>query len=163
MKKTILIFLLLSSFFCQGQTFFEKDTVYNKKRTVCLSSAIGVGWAGSMTGLSTVWYKDKFDGKFQFFVDSKEWLGMDKFGHAYTSYTIAKDVTEMYHWAGLSRNSSLLIGSLISLGFQTNLEIFDGFADEWGFSWLDMGANTAGIVWFAWQDLVWQDQKIKFK
>ncbi len=162
MKQLLLIGCVLLALNGNSQTFFERDTTLNVKRTAWTSGIIGAGWIGSTVSLQAVWYKEHWS-DFKFFDDSKEWLGMDKFGHAYTSYSLTKDISSIYHWAGLNRNNSLIVGSSVTFGFQLTLEVLDGFSDKWGFSWSDLGTNTLGIAWHAWQDLLWKEQRFKLK
>lgn len=162
MKNILLIFFIVFSLNGRTQSFFEGDTTFNVKRTAWTSGVIGAGWVSSTIALQAVWYKEHWS-PFHFFDDSKEWLGMDKFGHSYTSYSIAKNLTSIYRWAGVDKNKSLLIGSSVAFGFQATIEVLDGFSNQWGFSWSDLGANTLGVAWFAWQDLVWQEQRLKLK
>ncbi|OJU23360.1 MAG: hypothetical protein BGN92_03335 [Sphingobacteriales bacterium 41-5] len=48
-------------------------------------------------------------------------------------------------------------------GFLTVIEILDGFSNKWGFSWGDMAANVFGAGMFQGQQLLWNEQRIKFK
>lgn len=90
-------------------------------------------------------------------------FGMDKLGHIYTSNAIVKNISSLYTWAGVNKNTSLAIGSGVAFGFLTTLEVLDGFSDKWGFSWSDVGANALGIAWYVWQDLLWEEQRLKLK
>ena len=47
--------------------------------------------------------------------------------------------------------------------YQTSIEVMDGFSSQWGFSWSDVGANTAGSLLFLSQQLAWKQQRIQFK
>ncbi|RFC53745.1 DUF2279 domain-containing protein [Brumimicrobium aurantiacum] len=163
MKKLFLIFILLLKLNCHAQSFFEKDTSFNASRTAWTSGAIAGGWTGSILALKNVWYKDSWTNEFHTFDDSKQWLGMDKIGHFYTGNLITKNITSTYKWSGLNRNQSLLIGSSVAFGYLTSLEVLDGYSKDWGFSWSDISANTAGIFWYVWQDLLWQEQRMKIK
>ena len=49
------------------------------------------------------------------------------------------------------------------MAFQTNIEIFDGFSSEWGFSIGDMVANTTGASLFLSQESAWGEQRIGLK
>lgn len=162
MKKLLVLFFCWITLTGHSQAFFTNDTVPNTKRTAWLSGSLAVGWTGSMIGLKTVWYKDNWS-HFHFFDDSRQWLGMDKIGHAYTSNVIAKNISSLYTWSGINKRTSLAIGSGVAFGYLTTLEILDGFSDKWGFSWSDIGANALGISWYAWQDLLWEEQRLKLK
>jgi len=140
--------------------FFKHADSLNKGRVIGVSVGLGTVWVGSMAGLSQVWYKNVQKSKFHFFNDSKEWLQMDKMGHGYTSYWLYNRSYGLYRWAGLDRKRSLIIGGAFSLGFQSTLEIFDGFSSKWGFSWADMTANASGIILFGAQELIFKKQII---
>lgn len=162
MKKLLLILFIFLTTLGHSQSFFERDTTLNVKRTAWSSGLIAGGWIASTVALQNIWYKEHWS-EFHLFDDSREWLGMDKIGHAYTTHAITKNITEIYHWAGLKRGTSLAIGSGVALGYLTTIEILDGFSKDWGFSWSDMAANSLGVAMFAWQDLLWQEQRFKLK
>lgn len=47
--------------------------------------------------------------------------------------------------------------------FLTTVEVFDGFSSQWGFSNGDMVANAVGAGLSVFQELQWQEQRIKIK
>lgn len=162
--KIILLLILFTSFQVSSQSnFLESDSLPNKSRLLGASTVIGTAWVGSILGLSAVWYKDSWGGGFKFFNDADEWLQMDKFGHAYTGNHISRNTYNVYRWAGLPLEKSLLYSSLISFGYLATFEVLDGFSEDWGFSWADIAANAFGVGWFAWQELLWQEQRFKMK
>lgn len=85
---------------------------------------------------------------------------MDKAGHFYTAYQINRLTSDMYKWSGVSTKNSAWIGTGISIGYQTTLEVFDGFSQDWGFSWSDMSANIVGSFAYTTQEIFWQEQRI---
>lgn len=163
MKKLLILLFLFSALNGQTQSFFENDTTLNVKRTAWTSGVIATGWTGSIIGLKNIWYKDSWTNNFRFFDDSRQWLGMDKAGHFYSGNMIAKNISSVYRWSGVNRKTSLLIGSSVAFGYLASLEVLDGFSDEWGFSWSDVGANALGVAWYTWQELLWKEQRIKLK
>ena len=164
MKKGFLIaFLFFWAFFGKSQFFFEKDSIPNKARTIGSTVAISTGWGGSIAALSAVWYKDAWGDGFQFFNDRDEWMQMDKFGHAYTGLHLTRNTFDLYRWAGQDRKKSLLYGSIVGFGYLATFEVLDGFSSDWGFSWWDVAANAFGVSWFAWQELLWKEERIKMK
>jgi hypothetical protein len=164
MNRIIIIFIyLLVNGLVFSQHFFASDSLPNNSRTIGVSTAVVTGWSGSMIGLSQVWYKDNWQGGFHFFKDGNEWMQMDKVGHAYTANHITRGIFELYNWTGQSRKKSLLLGSIIGFGYLANLEVFDGFSNEWGFSWSDLAANGMGTAWFVGQELVWNEQRLLMK
>lgn len=95
-----------------------------------------------------MWYADQSTGKFHLFNDATDWLMADKAGHFYTTYQLSKHRKNAVLWAGLPVKKSVLIGTAIGLGFQTTLEIMDGYSSGWGFSWADMASNSVGAFLF---------------
>lgn len=141
-------------------SFFENDFELNKGRLIGVSTSIGTVWAGSMIGLQTIWYNDSIPNKFQFIDDSKNWLQMDKAGHVYAAYQINRLTSDLYEWSGVKKNTAAWIGFGVSMGYQTTLELLDGFSGTWGWSWGDIAANTIGSATFTAQQLVWGEQRI---
>ena len=67
---------------------------------------------------------------------------MDKFGHCLTAYTISRLTAAMYQWSGIKPLPAAVYGTSLGMAFQTNIEVFDGFSSEWGFSYGDMIARS---------------------
>lgn len=133
-----------------------------KRTKLLLYSTAGL-YPVSMYWLYTQWYQNYPQSGFHFFNDNAEWEMMDKFGHTWDAYSIAKPLTKCFRWSGYSNKKSTLISSGISFLYQTTVEVFDGFSDEWGFSTGDVLCNTAGIGLFAAQQLGWEEQRIVLK
>jgi len=164
----IFVLILVFSFCVQAQKrTFESNPLYpdtlHKGRLIGVLSAQGVIYFGSMTGLYFLWYRDYAQSDFHFFNDNNEWLQMDKMGHFFSSYYLSRVMYSSYRWAGVERKKSILFGSLLTYAFMLNIEILDGFSAEWGFSWGDLVANTAGCLLFAGQQLGWDDQRFVIK
>lgn len=117
----------------------------------------------SMYWLYTQWYKDYPQSSFHFFNDNKEWEQMDKFGHVWDAYSIAKPLMKCYRWAGYDNKHSTLYASGIAFLYQTTIEVFDGFSSEWGFSAGDVLCNTLGTGLFAVQQLCAEKQWVVLK
>lgn len=96
--------------------------------------------------LKKQWYKKKVP--FHSFNDNREWLQMDKVGHAATAYCMSRGGYELMRWSGVDERASILTGGLLALLFQTTIEVFDGYSEGWGFSKGDMVANVAGTALF---------------
>jgi hypothetical protein len=158
----ILSFFAANTLFAQV-TFFDSPDSLLKKRIIPVSIGTGTVWAGSMVGLSQIWYKDYDKSSFHTFNDGANWLQMDKAGHVYTNYQISQFAGNLYKWSGMKSNNAAVIGTGIGLGFQTTLEIFDGFSSGWGFSWYDMGSNALGAGIYLGQELAWKEQRFLLK
>lgn len=148
------------TFYSKSQrSFFATPDTLHKGRLVGVSVGVGSVWAGSMIGLSQVWYADAEKTKWHAFDDSKDWLQMDKVGHFYTAYKLNQLTTDLFCWTGLQPRKSLWIGTGVSLGYQTTLEMLDAYSADWGFSWADMLANGLGTASFMTQQLIWQEER----
>ncbi len=111
-------------------------------------------YAGSLYGLSKTWYKNPLS-HFSIKDDTGHWLQIDKAGHLFTSYQIARYTAKMYSLTGISQKQSILYGAISGVMFQTPIELLDGFSPDYGFSPGDMVANIAGPALFAGQYALW--------
>lgn len=107
------------------------------------------------------WYKKKVP--FHSFNDNREWLQMDKIGHAATAYGMSRGGYELMRWSGVNEQASILTGGLLALLFQTTIEVFDGHSEGWGFSKGDMVANVAGTALFMGQQYSAGQQVVSLK
>jgi hypothetical protein len=164
--KHLIVLITLIAFPFNGKpqsTAFNFSDTLNTHRAIGTASVSGGLWVGSMVGLSSIWYKDVPKSKFHTFNDSKNWLQMDKAGHFYTANKIALLTGNAFRWSGMKVKTAALLGTGISLGFQTTLEFLDAYSAEWGFSWSDVAANTLGAGFYLGQELLWQDQHFLLK
>jgi hypothetical protein len=148
-----------------GSGFLKQTTTdtinYHKRQHLCYAVGLG-GTVITHIGLYQLWYKDYPSSKFHFFNDNREWLQMDKFGHAFSSYYLGVTAIEAAKWAGVPENKQwkwALFGSI----FQDPIEIWDGFSAGWGASTGDLLANTFGTVLSAGQHVLWKEQKLTLK
>ena len=84
----------------------------NKQRVTWVAGAHIVGYVGSLAGLYTIWYKNYPQTNFHFINDNKEWMQVDKVGHAYSAYIESRAGLEMWKWTGMSKNKSIWMGGL---------------------------------------------------
>ena len=160
----VLIFLLSCS--CKAQSklsFFTPAPTLDNNRLIPLLAGEGAFYATSMVALDILWYKNYPHSSFHFFDDNKEWQQMDKFGHCMTAYTISRITAAMYQWSGIKTVPAAVYGTSLGMAFQTNIEVFDGFSSQWGFSYGDMIANTTGASLFLSQQAGWGDQRVLMK
>jgi hypothetical protein len=163
-KATFILLFLFSS----NVSAFENDTLalnfsQQKKHNAIISSFAIVGSTASFIGLNTLWYKDYPRSNFHFFNDRKEWMQMDKCGHAFTSYQIGRNFYNTLHTSASNRNRNIFLGGASGLIYLTSIEILDGKCAQWGFSKSDMIANTFGYFLFASQEYFLQQQFISLK
>ena len=166
MKKSLTLFFIflfhLTAFSLESDTLvvnFSKQKKYNR---IFSSFAIGTA-ATSFVGLNALWYNDYPQSNFHFFNDSKEWMQMDKCGHAFTSYQIGRNFYNSLETSDSNRNKNIFIGGASGLIYLTSIEILDGKSAQWGFSKSDMIANTLGYFLFASQEYFLQQQFISMK
>ncbi len=160
---SILIILFVGITATPNAQFINASKSPNKKRILCTTSGIGLTGAGSLVGLYNVWYSKEGLGKFHTFNDCSNWMQMDKTGHLFTSYMLGQFTGDLYKWSGVSPKKSAIIGASIGFTYQTTLEIFDGLSPEWGFSWCDIAANSAGTAIYLGQELFLKEPLFKLK
>ncbi len=144
-------------------SFFKPSDTLNlqRKNAVVISEAALAGI--TLIGLNQLWYSDFERGKFRTVNDNSEWLQLDKLGHVYSAYQLGRFGANILNWSGVEKKDQLIYGATLGLGFLTVVEVFDGFSEEWGFSWGDMAANAAGTGLYIGQELLWNEQRIALK
>ena len=133
----------------------------NKGRFIGVVVSTAAFYTITMLVLRKQWYKKRVP--FHTFNDNREWLQMDKVGHAATAYCMSRGGYELMRWSGVDERASILTGGLLALLFQTTLEVYDGHAKEWGFSKGDMLANVAGTALFMGQQYGSGQQVVSMK
>ncbi len=69
---------------------------------------------------------------------------IDKLGHYYSAKLLSEHIYKISRWIGFNENSSKLIGPILSSLLMLEIEIYDGFFKDWGFSLADFTANELG-------------------
>lgn len=131
-----------------------------------LWTAVGSGslaYGVAMTGLYQAWYADYPQSQFHTFNDLREWNQMDKMGHALMSFQESRWTYGLAHWIGVKPNKAAWAGFAGAQLIQTSLETLDGFSEQWGWSWSDVGFNVLGSGLFLSQQLGWGEQRICLK
>nr|WP_321224652.1 DUF2279 domain-containing protein [uncultured Psychroserpens sp.] len=138
------------------------DTLNTSRRNAVVITEASLA-SLTLIGLDQLWYADFERSKFKTVNDANEWLQMDKLGHVFSSYQLGRVGANALNWAGVNKNDQLIYGATLGLGFLTAVEIFDGYSQEWGFSWSDMAANVTGTGLYVGQELLWDEQRITLK
>lgn len=120
-------------------------------------------YGGSLVVLNAAWYSNETRSPIHSYDDSREWLQMDKIGHAWTAYNTGRASTALWEWAGVPHKKAVWIGGLSGAGYLTAIEFLDSRSAKWGWSWSDMGANVLGSAAFMSQELLWGEQRIQYK
>jgi hypothetical protein len=113
-----------------------------------IGAIVGVGATAFVIGhvlVNDFWWKGE---KSEFHVNwEQDWkysLGADKLGHMYFAYASATALGGAFRWAGMDSATSIWTGAGIALGYQTYVEVRDGFSAGYGFSPGDVIFNTVG-------------------
>jgi hypothetical protein len=168
-KALVLIFCLSISIHLMAQdslsapSLFQKSEVLNKKRrNFVVGGELLVGGV-TFAGLDRLWYSEYPRSALHLFNDNDEWLQMDKFGHAQTSYSLGQTGYNLLKWAGVKEKNAMWYGGSLGLMFTTVVEVFDGLSSQWGFSMGDLAADAAGTVMFIGEQALWKEQRVLFK
>lgn len=132
-------------------------------KTHHLLTGEGIAYGASIYLLNEAWYKDYPRTSLHWFNDNKEWLQIDKVGHAYAAYQLTNQNAWLIKSTGVNYKNAALISSGISLATMSSIELFDGLSKEWGASWGDLSANTLGVALFLSQELTIRNQLLRLK
>lgn len=165
LKQILIVFLITATSFSQSkfESFLTPSDTLNISRrnsVIITESALG---SLTLIGLNQLWYKDYPQSSFHTINDNDEWLQMDKLGHMFTSYQLGRVGASILNWSGVGKKNQLIYGATLGFAFLTTVEIFDGFSEEWGFSWGDMLANASGTGLYIGQELLWKEQRLTLK
>ena len=158
--KTVLVLVLFAgNMFANDSLSIQND---RKKRNIFIG-AEALTYTAGYVGLNYLWYADFPRSSFHFFNDQNEWLQMDKCGHSFSTYWIARSNYKLFKWTNMQDNVAIW-GSLASSWiFISTIEFFDGLSAEYGASPEDIMANTAGSTLFGLQQFFWKEQKVLYK
>lgn len=144
-------------------SFWEVPDTLHKGRFWTAAGTGITAYTGTLITLNGLWYNQYPRTSFHFFNDGEEWMQMDKAGHMFTAYFEADWCFHVARWTGMSRKSSIWTGALLATGLQATIETLDGFSSEWGFSLYDFASNLAGGAFWASQQAIWDEQRIRMK
>ncbi len=159
----LLFIILLWNTIAYPQKLPDDSSYVNNKRLTGVAISGGALFAGTMTGLYYLWYKDYPQSHFHFINDNGEWMQIDKLGHMMTSYYVGRLGYETLRWCGVNEKHATIYGGSSGFIYLLTIEILDGFSAKWGASYGDLIANTAGALLFIGQQLTWKDQKLMMK
>ena len=131
-------------------TIWRTNSDVNYLRLTSMLGAIAVVNTVAYTYQRKVWYTEETTvfHSLEFLNDWNKYQQMDKFGHFTDAYITSDFSAKIYRWSGLSGNSSVWFGALTGWIWMLEIEVSDAFMAEWGFSWGDMLANSAGSAFF---------------
>ena len=146
-----------------SSSFFTNSQYLNSHRLFSVATTEALTFTGIMTGLNQLWYKSYPKSSFHFFNDNKEWLQMDKFGHATTAFHMGYIGLNLMKWSGVPDKKSWWYGGTLGFLFLTSVEAFDGFSSEWGASPGDLIANASGTTFLLMQYYLWDELRLSLK
>lgn len=164
--KKISCLIITILFLTQVRAQSPVDTTQREYKPLRLGLVGGVGglfYAGTLTGLATVWYDDNHPTDFHFTNDNAGWMQIDKYGHAYTCYLYGKLGIKAMKWTGVKRKRAIWYGGAYGFLFMTSIEILDAHYLEWGFSPMDAVANASGSLLLIGQELAFNKQILTYK
>ncbi len=164
MQKIVLTFVIF--FYSLANYTAQQDSsqqINYKKRKIILTSSASTLVFSSLFYLNHAWYSEYNTGKFHLFDDNAEWLQMDKVGHVYTNYQMARLMMKSFKWAGFNKKQQMIYGGGIGFFYMTAMECMDGFSRGWGFSIGDQLCNALGMGIAVGQHALWNEQKICLK
>ena len=156
------LFLLLAIIIQISYSAQEKkcrDSI-TKKNIILNTTALGAT-SLSYFGLYNLWYKKYPQTSFHFFNDFEEWNYMDKMGHVFSSYQVARKSHLFLDKKNIEH--PLEKSCFYSLFFMLGIEVLDGFSAEWGFSNYDLISNFIGTGLFYVQEKKFNAQFLKLK
>ena len=156
------LFLLLATFIqiCNSAQENNSRDSTRKKNIVLNSTALGAT-SLSYFGLYNLWYKKYPQTSFHFFNDLEEWNYMDKTGHIFSSYQVARKSHLFLERKNIE--NPIEKSCFYSLFFMLGIEVLDGFSTEWGFSNYDLISNFIGTGLFYIQEKKFNNQFLKLK
>ena len=161
-------FFFLISLSIRGQSdlptgfFVPSDTLNPTRFWICTGGGAAL-YSGASIGLYHAWYKGFELTRFHLFNDWREWRGMDKAGHLFTTHMESNLAFRGALWTGMNRKTAAWTGFGVGMLLQSTIEFMDGFSAKWGFSLHDMGFNLLGGGLFLSQELLWQEQRFLVK
>lgn len=116
-------------------------------RVALVGGAIGYAGYQHVTAVAADWYDGDQSRSFFFQEVPSDWRSykqMDKLGHMAMTHISAHTLSQAFRWTGFSARQSIWMGGLLAYAYELQVELADGFFETWGFSVLDLAANTVG-------------------
>lgn len=159
----IRVFFLIAISLILNKNLLYATSQTDSSKTIIKIINIGVPSTAviSLVGINEVWYKNYARSDFHFFDDLKEWNGMDKIGHACTSYQLNKVSHSLFKKNNIKK--PLLKSSVYTFGYMLGVELLDGYSIEWGFSIYDVIGNGLGTMLYTFQERKFKNQPFKIK
>lgn len=126
---------------------------YDGKQFIEQSFAVRWDLAAVVGGISIFGIAKWNWGSSDFKFNSEGWfgedtgsLGMDKLGHAFTTYLLTEYLTQRILQESADSRGATLTAAGLAMGVFTYVEVLDGFSSDHGFSVEDLVADAAGAT-----------------
>lgn len=161
-----LAFILALSLINPCTSGAQSDTLNRSGRRILFFYSSSVLYSGTMFTLGSTWYSQYEHSSFHWFNDNKEWLQMDKAGHAFTAWELNAALYEGFMYSGYAKKQSLLYSYIACNVAMGSIEVFDGYSAKWGASYGDLLFNLGGSSLFTaqklWLEETWAIPKFSF-
>ena len=138
------------------------DIALSAKKRFCFALAlIAIFYLLIVVWLGVTWYAAQFSLPFHFFNDLSEWKQMDKWGHFFTAFQVSTLTARLFCWTRyMEERKARFRGTCVAFFIVSSVEIFDGFSNQYGFSFYDITANALGCFAFIVQYRLWNKVKV---
>lgn len=144
----------------------KKDTAYSfwSRHNLAKVSVIGLGSGMLLYGYA-VWWKHNYR-SFRWYKEGRgifdAHLGIDKVGHAYTSYFLFHTMNDIFKWGDYPKDEAFWWSAGIAAFHALAIETGDGLSD-WGFDPKDLASNWTGVAYGMLQEKVPFFKNFQFK
>lgn len=105
-----------------------------------------VWWDHPRTGFHLYRGWRRTSGSYDLGLGDSPWYHVDKCGHLFSANLLSRCGAATARWMGFSPSESDWVGLALASLLMLEIEIYDGFFAEWGFSLGDMIANQIGAA-----------------
>jgi hypothetical protein len=121
---------------------------------VAVAGAAVAGNLALLAYFKQAWWSGERADRFFFRSDwDQEFRDQDKLGHAYGGYHLTRLGGAMLRAACVSDAKAIALSAAYATAFQLQIEVWDGFFEDYGFSYPDLLLNAAGAGYAAAQEL----------
>jgi len=140
----------------KNDTDFNKKSKINYNRLYISTGGLAILNIAAYQPFKDAWWEEerthfhfyrgwrRTTGLWDFGWDDQLYGHMDKLGHYYCGRILSEQLTNISRWIGFEDNHSRWIGPVFSSLLMLEIEIYDGFFKDWGFSLADFAANELG-------------------
>ena len=129
----------------------KKET--SQKKLLYQGLLLSAIYGSGMAAVSLIWYSREAQTRWHWFNDLPEWMQLDKFGHFYTTFQIARLALYFLKTSALTEKQRSAASALTAFLLVSAVEFLDGFAVSYGASATDLAANAAGALFLLIQQL----------